>query len=321
MSVIDFEGARFELAAGESVLDALLRNGKEIPHGCRGGACQSCILRGTAGDIPAKAQAGLKASQKQLGLFLSCSCYPAADLCVERSSAVKPKTQARVIHCQQLTPQVTRLRLEADLAFVPGQYINIWLDPQNLRSYSIASLPSEGFIELHVRNIPCGRFSGQVIQSLTSGDLLTVQGPMGECVYETGSPDQPLLLLASGTGLAPLYGIARDALLQNHSGSIHLICAAREAHGFYLQDELAELAAAYPQLQVSYLCQSSAPDFSGAVQADVYNFTKELYPSTKGMAIYLCGGESFVRKLKKQCFLAGASMQHIRSDVFLPCGN
>lgn len=95
-----------------------------------------------------------------------------------------------------------------------------------------------------------------------------------------------------------------------------MVLGARSRDGFYLQKELAQLAGD-SQLQVDFTClDETLSERSGG---DLYQFVKQHYPSTKGLRIYLCGAESFVRKMKKQCFMAGANMRDIHADAFLPC--
>src|ERR1019366_6954129 len=119
-----------------------------------------------------------------------------------------------------------------------GQFVSLFREDGLARSYSLASLPGEGALELHVRKIPGGAMSGWLYsqalhsqalhsQSLDraqpgaqSGVPVWIQGPSGNCFYVPGKADEPLLLAGAGTGLAPLYGIARDALQQGHSGPI-----------------------------------------------------------------------------------------------------
>jgi len=133
------------------------------------------------------------------------------------------------------------------MAFRGGQYITL-LRGDVARSYSIASLPEYSEIELHIRRIPGGRMSGWFHDEAKAGDRISVVGPSGECFYVGGREDQPLLLAGTGTGLAPLYGIVRDALKSGHRGPIHLFHGALHGKGLYLVDALRQLAAAHTQV-------------------------------------------------------------------------
>lgn len=317
MPQITLKGQYYPVDTDESVLDALLRQGVEVPHGCKAGACHSCIMRIENGEVPTAAQVGLKASQKELGYFLSCSCNPNEDIGVAFIDQVLPKSQARVLDTSRVSEKVLRIRLEKAFNFKAGQYLNIWLNDTTVRSYSIASSQAlDDFIELHVKLIPNGRFSQWADKHLHAGDSLTIQGPMGECFYTQSEPQQPLLLIGIGTGLAPLYGIIKEAIHGGHNAPLHLVMGARSGEDFYLQDELARCAR-NSQLKIDFVCLEDAS--SQYSEGDLYQFVKQQYASTKNMCIYLCGAESFVRKMKKQCFLAGANMRDIHADAFLPC--
>lgn len=307
----------YSVGAEETVLDALLRQDVEVPHGCKAGACHSCLMRAEEGAVPPAAQAGLKPSQKEQGYFLSCSCKPTTDLNLTFAAEELPKVPAKVLDVAHLNAQVLRIQLQKVFDFQAGQYLNIWLDETTVRSYSIASAQSlDDFIELHVKLLPGGRFSQDAAQNLRAGDTLTVQGPLGECVYTATDAQQPLLLVGIGTGLAPLYGIIKEAIAQRHSGPLHLVLGARSGAGFYLQEQLEQIGRD-AQLTVDYVCLEGATEQYN--EGDLYQFIAQRYSSTKGCRIFLCGAETFVRKMKKQCFLAGANMRDIHADAFLPC--
>jgi 2-polyprenylphenol hydroxylase and related flavodoxin oxidoreductases len=322
MTLIKFYDQMFPLQDNETVLDGLLRNGVDIPHGCRAGACQACVLQVNEGEVPAKAQTGLKTTRKELGYFLSCQCAPTAPIEVRFAEQGLARATAEIIAAEKISPHILRLRLSKVLDFHAGQYLNIWHETAEknlIRSYSIASLPHENFIELHIKIIANGKFSQWAAEHLREGDNLAVQGPLGDCFYSAGDIHQPLLCIGIGTGLAPLYGVIRDALHQGHLGKIHLILGARESTGFYLRNELADLQHTYPQVDIHFVCQSQDAHPGDIGETDIYQFVKAKFSSTKGMRAYLCGADTFVHKMKKQIFLSGANMADIHADAFLPC--
>lgn len=317
MTQLQLDGIVYGVEPEETVLDALLRQGVAIPHGCKAGACQSCMIRSEDGAIPAAAQVGLKSEHKDKHYFLSCSCKPQGDMTLSLTEQVLAKTQARVLDVARLGEHVLRIRLESAFDFKAGQYLNIWLDDSTVRSYSIASSQSlDHSIELHVKLLANGRFSQWADTNLRAGVDLTVQGPLGDCVYRQSDPQQPLLLVGIGTGLAPLYGIIKEAVAQQHQGPIHLVLGARSADGFYLQAELADLQRD-SLVQVDFVCLDDAKE--GDHVGDLYQYVKKRFSSTTGYRVYLCGAGSFVRKMKRQCFLSGANMSDIHADAFLPC--
>jgi len=318
MTEVHYAGATIRLYQGESVLDGLLRTGHAIANGCRSGVCQSCVMVSASDEVPATARRGLSDAQLALDHFLACQCVPQSAISVMPASHTELRTRASVVGKQLLAVDIVRLRLQADISYRAGQYLTLWKDGQVARSYSLASHPlTDEHLEFHIRLLEQGRFSQWVWQSLQVGDSVDIQGPMGKCFY-TGRPDQPMLLAATGTGLAPLYGVLKDALLQRHRARIDLVLAARRADQFYLLKELRALAARHEQLKLHLLVlEGSGPDL---MEADVYSYCQQHFTELRDTKIYLCGADSFVKKLRRQLFLAGAGMSNIAADAFLPCG-
>lgn len=303
----------------ESVLSALLREGVDIPYGCRTGVCQSCIMKTEYSEVPRDAQKGLREVQKQQGYFLSCCCKPSEPMVVSLSNQYK-KEETTVLDKTVLAHGIVRLRVKKVICYRPGQYMTLWKDADTARTYSLASHPThDDFIEFHVRVYDDGVFSPWVAEELEVGDTLHIQGPMGDCFYSNPDKSKPLFLSGLGTGLAPLYGIVRDALFQGHLGKILLLIGSRTEEGIYYQKELSLLEKEFPQLEVRYSVQEISPELAAtnSRESDIYAAAKMMMPNFSGVNAFLCGGASFVRKMRKQCFLAGANMGDIYSDTFL----
>ena len=315
MSEVVFEGLTIAPNNGETLLDALLRHGKRIPNGCRSGICQSCIVIDQDNSISNKPQTGLTEQQKALGYFYSCSCIPSTlDKPAKIARAqVEADINATVIEKKTLNDAIFRLRLSADLAYKPGQFVTLWKDENVARSYSVASCPSsDAFIELHIKRYPGGEFSQWAFNDVEPGDIIALRGPFGRCFYTPENPQAPILLAGIGTGLAPLYGIVRDALHQGHHGPVYLVLGAKHHQDFYYHEELRDLTAKHSNFSVTFVSQDSEAD-----EGDIYCFIKRQHPSMKGYKVFLCGADSFVKKMKKQSFLAGAAMGEIAADSFL----
>lgn len=326
MTTLFFDAKPVPIDPSESVLDALLRAGHTIPHACKSGACQSCMLQAQSGELPPNCQPGLSDTLKQLGYFLSCSCYPEADagLQVCASPELQQKTPAQLSEKALIGKNILRLRLRAAMTYRPGQYVRLWKDNTLARSYSLASVASlQADLEFHIKHIPQGAFSDWAVTSLKTGDTLYLQGPLGTCFYTPGKSKQRLLLAGVGTGLAPLYGILREALEQQHSGEVFMYVGASNSENFYYVDQLKQLEYRYPNVQVKFVCQQIADGHSddNYLQGNIYEVIKQRHPDMKHHKIFLCGAESFVKKLKKQCFLAGASMNDILADTFFASEN
>ena len=316
---ITFCGTSLPFEQGETVLDCLLRHGQSVASSCRSGVCQSCMVQGQ-GTVPAAAQRGLKPSLIPRGFFLACQC--AAEDGLEITSAESlPAFASQVISATLLSPGVYRVLVERPLGleFRAGQFLNVTRPLDGLtRSYSVASLPGEDQIEFHVALLPGGRMGSYLCE--IPGARLSLRGPAGDCFYLHDKQDEPLLLAATGTGLAPLVGIVRSALDAGHRGPIHLFHGAREATALYLSADLRALQARHDGFNYyeNVLMPAAEPvEVSSKPPADLLRQVKDILPSLSGFRIYLCGHPEFVQKMRKQCFLAGAAMQSIHSDPFV----
>ncbi len=321
--IVRIDGGEYALLPGESVLDGLLRHGQTISHSCKAGSCGSCLMRAADGDLPAKAQAGLKDSWKQQGYFLSCVCVPESNLSIARP-ADDIQLGATIRSLRLLSPDVMQVTLHSDepIHFRPGQYVTIVREGGLSRAYSIASLPEQGELELHVRRVPDGRMSGWFHDEAQTGDRVSVLGPSGECFYVTGKEDQPLILAGTGTGLAPLYGIVRDALRNGHRGPIHLFHGALHRGGLYLVEELRRLADRHPHF--SYIPAVLHADGSvdehehGIAVGPLDGVIAKTLPKLAGFRAYVCGDPGIVSTLRKKLFLGGVASREIYADAFLP---
>lgn len=313
------DGRELELSADDNLLDALLAAGVTVASSCRAGACQQCLVQATSGTPPIDAQAGLKDAQRLQGYFLACQARLSEDLTISLSGARGLDVPARVVSSEALSGDVLRVRLrpEKPLKYRAGQYITLVRTDGLARSYSIASQPDSdgGCLELHVRVFPNGRMSSWLANDGASRDV-TIRGPIGECFYVPGNPQQPLLLAGTGTGLAPLWGILHDALASSHSGPIELWHGSRNSDGLYLVRELEALAAVHRNFRYHrcVLEGGAGPDTAvGSLDAAVLASA----PSFNGHRVFLCGDPQLVNLMKRKVFLKGAAMREIHADAFV----
>jgi NAD(P)H-flavin reductase/ferredoxin len=318
MATIHFGEHGFPAAPGETVLDCLLRNGVAVSHSCKAGACQSCMIKCTAGAIPAAAQSGLKDTLRAQGYFLACSHRPAEDLTVTLAGS-DVRTQAWIAGLEPLNSTVLRVRLQTKepLSYYPGQFVGLFREDGLARSYSLASLPHENELELHVRRIAGGAMSEWLHTGACVQTPVSLQGPSGNCFYTAGASEQPIVLAGAGTGLAPLYGIARDALFQAHTGPVWLFHGALTPDGLYLTKELCAVEKTYPNFHYirSVLRDSGATGIeTGALDQCILSRFKSL----AGWKGYVCGDPALVNLLRKKLFLAGMASKAIYADSFIP---
>lgn len=326
MPTLHCAGQDCPVRPGETVLDCLLRHRIAVPHSCKAGACQTCLMRATSGVVPEAAQQGLRDTLRAQNYFLACSCEPAEDLTVILGGTAQ-RSAARIVSLKPLNETVLRVRLvfEAEFAYRPGQFATLLREDGLARSYSLASLPHETELELHVRLIPGGAMSGWLRQTALPGTPVWLQGPAGNCFYVPGAAGEPLLLAGAGTGLAPLYGIVRDALRQGHTGEIHLFHGALTTAGLYLTSELLALAQEHTNFHYvrSVLHGDASPaspevDHPEVEQGELAHSILSRFPKLGGWKGYICGDPALVTMLKKKVFLAGMASKAIYADAFLP---
>ncbi len=308
------KGMELELAPGETVLQGLERGGVRVPSSCRVGACQTCLMQARKGNPGAAAQGGLRPVQKEQGWFLACQSRPEEDL--EIGEPEVPSWKARVVGVKPVGEALVRVRLrtEEPMSFRPGQFVHVERPDGLMRAYSLANQPNED-LELHVRVHPLGHMS-RWLAAASPGQELRLRGPAGECFYTPDRPEAPILLAGTGTGLAPLWGILRDALGQGHRGPITLVHGARSIHGLYGVAELQALAASFSQLRYTR-CVLEGEAEPGLELGDIATVAPGVAGNLKGARVYLCGDPERVQALKKRCFLAGAAMKDIFADPFV----
>jgi CDP-4-dehydro-6-deoxyglucose reductase len=257
---IEPHGRTIRVRSDQPVLEAALGAGLNLPHSCKSGHCASCRARLVSGEIhyPNGRTAGLTAQEAQQGYVLLCQARARSDLRVEvriiaNASEAEIKTlPCRIARMERLAPDVMQvfLRLPAveRLQFQAGQYLDVLLEGGRRRSFSIASPPHDSEqIELHARRVPGGGFTGALFESLRVGSLLRIEGPIGQFIYRESAA--PALLIAGGTGFAPIKSILRHALERGSAREFHFYWGAREAGDMYQADLVREWTRQFPQLR------------------------------------------------------------------------
>ena len=233
------------------------------------------------------------------------------DLQVEAFDPLRDGLPALVVGADWLNASVLRLRLQAErgLRYRAGQHMVLWAG-QVARPYSLASLPQEdAFLEFHIDCRQPGAFS-DAARALSVGDRLRLGELRGGALqYDPDWQSRPLWLLASGTGLGPLWGVLREALRQDHQGAIRVIHLAHDADGHYLAGPLAELAARHPNLTVEL--------WTAAQSAQALAQLRLVSRQTLAL---LCGHPVSVEAFSRRLFLAGLPRNQLLADVFLPRG-
>ena len=238
----------FTANQGETILAAALRNGVNLPYGCRNGACGSCKGRVLEGVIIYDHQAldGITIEEKQAGYALFCQAIPRTDVVIDarlvnRLDGIQiRKLPCRVARIDHLNQNVLRLFLKLPvterLQFMAGQYIDIYMQNDKRRSFSLANAPHDDeFLELHVRYYNGGLFSEYAFNKLHERSLLRIEGPFGSFFLREDS-DRPKILMAGGTGFAPVKSIIEYSIKKQINRPIHLYWGARTKSDLYMHE-------------------------------------------------------------------------------------
>jgi ferredoxin-NADP reductase len=263
---------------------------------------------------------GLKTDLQKQHYFLSCLCHPEHDMTLALPNAEQQDTfiPARVIEKQLLTANMVRLivECETEFTFLAGQFVNLLRDDGLTRSYSCANRPqADRRLEFHIRRLPNGQFSAWVYDELAVGATLMLSAAKGSCHYVAGCEQQPLMLIGTGSGLAPLCGIIHEALARGHSGNIHLFHGSRHLDGLYLVDEMRELARTYPHFYYTP-CLSGDEITADIARGRAHEVALSSVQTLKGWKVYLCGHADMVNSSKKMAYLKGAALADIHAEAF-----
>lgn len=275
--------------ADTSILESARRAGYEMPYSCRRGACASCRGLVRSGEIETPYPGDI--------YVLFCQARPKSDLeIVPREirridPAAKSTIDAKVLRVVEVADDVRIVQLRfppgVRAKFKAGQYLDVILADGGRRSFSMANTPQQSDVAvLHVRVVPGGRFSEQVLPTLAAGALLRVEIPAGDFwLRESG---KPAVFVASGTGFAPIKSIIEDALRKKDPREMVLYWGARRQKDLYLADLPAKWASQCPQFRFVPVLSEPDPDWGGRT-GFVHCAAMEDYPSLAGREVYACG--------------------------------
>lgn len=324
MAELRFKTRKFALRQYESVLDCLLRNGEAIPYACKAGMCQACLVRAVDCEASEESRKWIKPELQAKGYTLACQWVPSGDAEAALPGIEDFSVPAHIGELQLLNERVLRVRLIVSdpgqmFHYKPGQYLTLINPAGNARSYSIANdYERDGFIELHIASTTHGIFTHWVFSAATPGMMVHMRGPAGDCFYSSLDGDSyPLLLAGTGTGLAPLYGIARDALYNHHQGPIHFYHGGRTEAQLYYGEELRELARQHANF-FYHPCVAEAGTAAGLQIDRLETLVEAALDSaqTQHTRAWLCGAPDFVHGMRKRLFLKGLRATHIHCDPF-----
>jgi CDP-4-dehydro-6-deoxyglucose reductase, E3 len=332
---IEPHGRTIRVRAGQPVLEAALAAGLNLPHSCKSGHCSSCRARLRTGEIryPGARPLGITAAEAEAGNILLCQARPVTDLVVEaRLIATVADVEIKTLPCRiaRITPLASDvmqvwLRLPAveTMRFQAGQYLDVLLEGGRRRSFSIASPPHDSeLLELHVRRVAGGGFTERLfttnaVDALRVGSLLRIEGPVGQFTYRPGTG--PLLMIAGGTGFAPLKSILRHVL---ESGGIernmHLYWGARQRQDIYEEQLALDWARRHPRLRFTAVLSESGE--AGTQQHHRLGWVHEAvladYPDLSAFEVYAAGPPAMIEAIRTSFPRRGLDPNRLHFDSF-----
>jgi CDP-4-dehydro-6-deoxyglucose reductase len=317
---------------GETILDAALRAGLNLPHSCKGGHCSSCRARIREGRIQyphGTRPIGLMEEEEREGYALLCQAHAAdRELTIEVREIRPPVPEivvkslpCRIERLQLLAPDIMavflRLPGHETFHFVPGQYLDIMLPQSRRRSFSIANPPDDAqLIELHVRRVASGEFTQQLFSGMKEKTLLRIEGPLGQFWFRRESP-RPALLIGGGTGYAPLRSMLRALLSVGDRRSLHLYWGAQKLRELYEDEQLRELCAQHPNLRYTPVLSDPSPDdrWQGR-RGLVHAAALEDHPQFAGVDVYVSGPPAMVEAVRHEFKERGLPPEQLFFDSF-----
>ncbi|MBL8264775.1 2Fe-2S iron-sulfur cluster-binding protein [Steroidobacter sp.] len=316
---------------GETILDAALRTGLNLPHSCKGGHCSSCRARIRTGTVsyPLGRPLGLMEDEERDGYALLCQAHAASDEISIEVRQIRPPVPeivvkslpCRIERTQRLTSDIMAVFLRVPASeyfhFVPGQYLDIMLPQNRRRSFSIASTPGDGkLLELHIRRVSSGEFTQQLFDGTLEKSLLRIEGPLGQFWFRRESP-RPALLIGGGTGYAPLRSMLHSLLEVGDRRQLHLYWGAQTASDLYEDAEIKALCAKYPNLR--YIPVLSAPRAEDQWQGRVgfvHAAALADHPDLKLVDVYASGPPVMVETIRHEFMHRGLPAEQLFFDSF-----
>jgi len=318
----------FDCSAGQSILDAALRAGVELPYSCRKGTCGNCAGAVAAGEFSGLAGASVRNETCLPDQVLYCMCQPKADMVLRPTSwkrvdpAARKTFTAKVHSHEHAAPDVSVLRLRLPAGqrakFQAGQYLQVFLEDGSTRCYSMANPPQESDgVTLHVRHVPGGQFTN-VVLGLKQGDALKIELPFGN-VALAADDTRPLVCIAGGTGFAPVKSILDDMAKRKVQRQVTLVWGAREEAGLYLPAAVDKWRRQWPDLRyIPALSDTSTEAMPDAYRGRVDEALRTHCPDLSGHVVHCCGSPGMVASVRAAALDLGLPAGDFHADVFVP---
>lgn len=326
---IETTGQSFTIEPGESILQAAQRQGVRLPYGCQNGRCGSCIGTLVSGSVayPDGKPTALDTSGIEDNNAVFCQAVAESDLTIR--VRINGKTDAppvlavpcRAQHLDRLSPDVMRVRLKIPgnekFEFLAGQYLEFILKDGRRRAFSIANAPHDNkFIELHIRYISGGSFTGHVFDDMRDKEILRMEGPLGS-FYLRENSHRPIILMGGGTGFAPLKGILEHMFYSGNTRPVHLFWGARSKRDLYLHELPLQWQQTYTNFSYTPVLSHPFPEdeWSGATGL-VTDAVVASYQDLSSYDIYMSGAPAMIDAATPLFVEHQADMHSLYSDAF-----
>lgn len=320
----------FTVDAGETILAAGIRSGVGLPYGCKDGACGSCKCKKLEGTVVhgAHQAKALSAEEESAGWMLTCCAVPQTDVLLESRQVTAlgampiKKLPTRVTTMTRVSPDVMVLQLQLpandNFSWRAGQYVEFILRDASRRSYSMANAPHSGTgLELHIRHMPGGKFTDHVFGAMKEKEILRIEGPYGSFFLREES-DAPIILLASGTGFAPVKALLEHMQRLESKRPVTLYWGGRRPQDLYMDGWVRELMPAMPQLRYVPVVSDALPEDAWAGRTGfVHRAVLEDHPDLSGYQVYACGAPIVVDSARADFTTqAGLPADEFYADAF-----
>jgi CDP-4-dehydro-6-deoxyglucose reductase len=322
----------FEVSGDETLLAAGIRQGVNLPYGCKDGACGSCKCRKLSGTVThgEHQSKALSDDEEAQGYVLTCCAVATTNVVLESRQVTTEgaypikKMPVRVSQMEKMSADVMRLMLQMPASepfqFHPGQYIEFLLRDGARRSYSMANAPhtlaSGGTLELHIRHMPGGLFTDQVFGTLKERDILRIEGPFGSFYLREDSA-KPIILLASGTGFAPIKALIEHLQCKGITRATTLYWGGRRPGDLYLDEWVKAKLLEMPHLRyVPVVSDATAEDHWSGRTGFVHQAVLQDVPDLSGHQVYACGAPIVVESAQRDYLRAGLPVDEFYADSF-----
>ncbi len=329
----DQQQLAFDCEAEQNLLDAAAAVNISLPAQCRQGSCGACYAQVSWGQYAlGEHSADAIPADNRNGVLL-CRTHACSDLKIELPydhskilfHAI-PRRSAEIIAIDDIAENTVRLRLRLDAdmdgncaaEFEPGQFMELEIpDSDARRAYSLANTSNwDGALEFLIRLQAQGQFSTFLKERAHVGQKLMLRGAQGAFGIDANSL-RPRWFVAGGTGLAPMLSMLRRMAEFGEMQEARLFFGVNHERELFAQQELEELRAQLPQLQIDICVWKPQGEWQGFVGTPADAVREALSASPAQPDMYLCGPPPLINAVEKLATEYGIPAEQVFSERFL----